>query len=1147
MFHQRDEIQRALEEGRTTLDLSYRFLFSLDKSLTELTDLRELNIAGNHLSSLPEWICELKELRALDVSGNLLTHLPESIGELSNLRRLFASNNQLSSLPRSLGRLTKLEGLYASSNLIKHLDGSLIGLCNLTELYLVRNNIQALPDEFGRLKRLQSLHISQNELQELPGSIEELSRLRDLVLTENKLSRLGSSFESLADLRILRLDHNLLAEMPAGVANATKLSVLDVSYNQISQIEESIGQLSRLQELIVSHNQISSLPKSISALKSLKVLDIGYNECRKIPQTIGKLRRLSELNAPANQVVRLPDSVGDLESLERLDVSFNKLVTVPDSIGLLPHLSSINVSYNPLSSELRFAYDEGTAGLLRYLRAKSQAQVSLHEAKLILIGEGEVGKSCLLGALRGDPWLEGRPTTHGIEIKPVKVLDPNSGIEITLNGWDFGGQRVYRPTHQLFFSAPAVYVVVWKPREGPQQGFVREWIKLVKHREPEAKILVVATHGGPRERQPDIDRQEIWDLFGTETVVDFFHVDSRPRFWDEDTGTWTGDSTGVDELRGAIARVAATLPEMGRSFPTQWQEARSALKARQEAYLSLRRVFSICNEHGIVGEEARLLLKICHRVGDLIHYEHDPTLRDIVVLKPDWLATAISFVLDDETTRKDGHGLASFERLAHLWQDPGRPKEHRYPANLHRVFLRLMERFDLSYRVAEAGITEEKGTSLIAQLVPDVRPQDAILAKWPEQPHEGDEEQVQICRVVEDDTGRSAPAEGLFYQLIVRLHKYSLGRVNYEDSIHWQRGLLLEDDTGARAFLAHVGYDVRITVRSPYPERFLAALTYEVKWLVENFWEGLRCDVTVPCLTQRGSGAPCAGLFEVGKLLENKKRKRPEQPCSVCNEWQGIERLLRNAPAARENPMQELLTRSDETLDVLRSVRRELGSQGDRIMGRFDALDAAHRETVSKVEAAYDGLMRALLDEAKDGPRLFSVEPLDSGWFDRPNWVSAKFRVTLWCEHSRLPLTALYRKGNKRGVYDLTMPRGWLVKAAPFLRVLATALSLIVPVAASATKLALDEASFRRIEEQLDLGQKGLDAVIKGGKKIGASTGREVATPVEGEGAVRARGPLLRQLHAWIAETDPSFGGLVRVRDKRQEFLWVHPKFEKEY
>jgi hypothetical protein len=70
----------------------------------------------------------------------------------------------------------------------------------------------------------------------------------------------------------------------------------------------------------------------------------------------------------------------------------------------------------------------------------------------------------------------------------------------------------------LFFSAPAVYLVVWKPREGSQQGLVKEWIELIKRREPTAKILVVATHGGPKQRKPDIDRQDLWDVFGKDTV-----------------------------------------------------------------------------------------------------------------------------------------------------------------------------------------------------------------------------------------------------------------------------------------------------------------------------------------------------------------------------------------------------------------------------------------------------------------------------------------------------------------------------------------------------------------------------------------------------------------------------------------------------
>ncbi|MEH2271335.1 MAG: leucine-rich repeat domain-containing protein [Nostoc sp.] len=39
----------------------------------------------------------------------------------------------------------------------------------------------------------------------------------------------------------------------------------------------------------------------------------------------------------------------------------------------------------------------------------------------------------------------------------------------------------------------------------------------------------------------------------------------------------------------------------------------------------------------------------------------------------------------------------------------------------------------------------------------------------------------------------------------------------------------------------------------------------------------------------------------------------------------------------------------------------------------------------------------------------------------------------------------------------------------------------------------------------------------------------------------------LRELHALLKEKDPSFGGLVRVQNKRREFLWVHPQFVDEY
>ncbi len=134
-------------------------------------------------------------------------------------------------------------------------------------------------------------------------------------------------------------------------------------------------------------------------------------------------------------------------------------------------------------------------------------------------------------------------------------------------------------------------------------------------------------------------------------------------------------------------------------------------------------------------------------------------------------------------------------------------------------------------------------------------------------------------------------------------------------------------------------------------------------------------------------------------------------------------------------------------------------------------------------------------------------------------------------------------------MYDLNLPREWFVKAGPLLKVLAGTLSLVLPVASSATKVVLDDATYKGIEKELDLGKESVEAALTGGEKVGGWLGRSDAPELErGEGeAMRAQGGVLRQLHAWLAQKDPSFGGLVRVQNKRQEFLWVHPRFAEEY
>ncbi len=116
-------------------------------------------------------------------------------------------------------------------------------------------------------------------------------------------------------------------------------------------------------------------------------------------------------------------------------------------------------------------------------------------------------------------------------------------------------------------------------------------------------------------------------------------------------------------------------------------------------------------------------------------------------------------------------------------------------------------------------------------------------------------------------------------------------------------------------------------------------------------------------------------------------------------------------------------------------------------------------------------------------------------------------------------------------------------------RVLTTTLSLVLPVAAAATQL-LDDATYNRLEQQLDLGKTSLDSLLKGGEQASVWPARADGLARErGEDseAREARGAQLRQLQAWLKAKDPGFGGLVDVRDKQHRVRWVHPRFKSEY
>ncbi len=110
-----------------------------------------------------------------------------------------------------------------------------------------------------------------------------------------------------------------------------------------------------------------------------------------------------------------------------------------------------------------------------------------------------------------------------------------------------------------------------------------------------------------------------------------------------------------------------------------------------------------------------------------------------------------------------------------------------------------------------------------------------------------------------------------------------------------------------------------------------------------------------------------------------------------------------------------------------------------------------------------------------------------------------------------------------------------------------TTIGLVLPVAGAATKMILDDTAYKNIEEELSLGEKSLEFSIKGTDMSMDWFGKNDAPDLDYGEAIRAQGSMLRELHSILKEKDRSFGGLERVQDKQQKFLWVHPQFIREY
>lgn len=760
-------------------------LSAIPESIGQLSDLRELNLNRNQIINLQAAIAGLSQLERLNLRGNRIAEVPDSIAQLSQLRLLDLGSNRLAAISDAITELSQLEALSLDNNQITAIPDSIAKLYRLRELGLWSNQIKIVPESVSNLSYLRELNLGGNRLGIVPNPILQLGQLQRLYLWENGIGTIPDSITQLSQLRMLNLGRNGISSIPDSLAQLLDLEELYLWSNQIRAIPDFLAQISMLQRLDLRDNEIAVIPDSIAKLSRLQQLDLGNNRIKAGPDSFAQLSQLQRLDLGHNEITAVSQSLAQLAELETLDLSGNRITAIPEQFSQLAKLKNLFLHGNPglgipeeiLGPTARAVYSLGKEPkppqeILAYIRKAGDSR-PLNEAKLILVGQGHVGKTSLVKALTTGKFKKGEKTTQGIKISDWEC-PLNRKDKATVHIWDFGGQEMMHATHQFFLTQRSLYLLVLNRRQGGADREADYWFRLVRaFGGKDAPVIVVLNK---QKSEPFEVNREGWLEKYRGNIKGFVRTDCE-------------DRKSITQLKRRIVEELQAMQSLKVRFPRRWFAIKDALSQMAAEHISFEQYRKLCQQHDESDTAGQTSLAgFLHDLGIALNYRQDPRLRFNYVLKPEWVTQGI-YALLHAFVRKKGvftHAEAESE-LA----------KRKYSAEETQFILGLMERFELSF-----SLGEKRNRVLIPELLEDQQPKDAADFKPAE------------CL----NFGYKYPVlpEGLLPRFIARTHH--LGR----PETRWKSGVILEDSsTDCRALVrAHTPEaEVRVHIAGPEEAR----------------------------------------------------------------------------------------------------------------------------------------------------------------------------------------------------------------------------------------------------------------------------------------------------------------------------------------
>lgn len=871
---------RALDCARTQVtDLSpltgLKSLQQLDLGGTQVSDLSPLSgMAGLqivHCSYAPiadlAPLSTMKSLRRLDCSSTDVADLTP-LAKVSGLDLIDCSYTQVSDLSPLAG-LAGLQRVLIAGTPVDDLS-PLRGLGKLQWLDCCHTQVSDL-SPIARATTLQRVLCSGTQVVDL-SPLAGLTALQVLFCSETAVTD-ARPLAGLVKLRAIDCSSTRIADL-SPLAALTGLAVLHCSQTQVPSLMPLAG-LPALQVLYFSGTPVSDLGP-LGGLKALQVLSCAHTQAADLAPLSGltALREFSCADTEVSNLAPLANATGltwlscantrvadlvplagmramlwfscagtrvadfspvaDLSALRWLDGSDCRLNEIPQAVLGLEGLRDLylfrsSVDQVPAEVLSQSKRDNCLASVRAHYADLALGEAAVPDVKLVILGNGRVGKTQLSRKLRDEEFQAHWDSTHGIAVRPGELTHENGDSAASLQIWDFGGQDIYHGTHALFLRTRAVFVIAWASDVEATPEYEHQGIRFQNH--PLAYWLEYVRQFGDRD-SPVLIVQTKCDTATDDTVPLPLEDVARDNFGYVRVLQYSSaNDRGRDELNAALHEAVEWLrqPERQGSVKTgagrvrvrrrleALREADALLPAIQRQHRTLERSTfrHICDEEGGIGSNEQLLSYL-NNAGAVFHRRG--LFHDRIVLDQAWALDAIYAVFQRDKcyrqlvaakgrfTRKTLHDL--------VWG------EHEVAEQ--KLFLSMMLSCGICFIHSGNGLEDDATEYVAPELLP-VR--DEVRAKlgtvWSEtQPTE-----------MESFAYRLLPP-GLMRALTARI-----GQMARDNAVYWRGGVCVYESTlRAHAMIEHeIGDTWNGTIRVRTQGRGAAALLERMtRWLDEE-------------------------------------------------------------------------------------------------------------------------------------------------------------------------------------------------------------------------------------------------------------------------------------------------------------------------